>query len=83
LFSLAAVRRERDGDERLNKFDAQSVPMIAVGHSIQQIILLSHRLIMCFSPMLLVELDLATNINLEHSFIDWMSQPPFFNFNSP
>jgi len=32
LFSLAAVRREHDGNERLNKFDAQSVPMIAVGH---------------------------------------------------
>lgn len=30
-FSLAAVRRERVGDERLNKFDSQTVPMIAVG----------------------------------------------------
>jgi hypothetical protein len=31
LFSLAAVRRERVGDEHLSKFDSQSVPMIAVG----------------------------------------------------
>jgi hypothetical protein len=30
-FSLAAVRCERVGDERLNKFDSQTVPMIAVG----------------------------------------------------
>jgi len=31
MFSLAAVRRERVGDERVNKFDSQTVPMIAVG----------------------------------------------------
>jgi hypothetical protein len=31
MFGLAAVRRERIGDTTLNKFDAQSVPMIAVG----------------------------------------------------
>jgi len=31
MFGLAAVRRERIGDSSLNKFDAQSVPMIAVG----------------------------------------------------
>ena len=31
LFSLAAVRRERQGDTRLGKFDAQSTPMIAIG----------------------------------------------------
>jgi hypothetical protein len=28
---LAAVRRERVGDERIHKFDSQSLPMIAVG----------------------------------------------------
>ncbi len=32
LFGLAAVRRERVGDTTLNKFDPQSIPMIAVGH---------------------------------------------------
>jgi hypothetical protein len=31
MFGLAAVRRERVGDSRLNKFDSQSIPMIAVG----------------------------------------------------
>jgi hypothetical protein len=31
MFGLAAVRREHSGDERLNKFDSQSLPMIAVG----------------------------------------------------
>jgi hypothetical protein len=31
LFSLAAVRREWVGDDRLSKFDSQSVPMIAIG----------------------------------------------------
>jgi len=31
LFGLAAVRRERVGDTSLNKFDPQSIPMIAVG----------------------------------------------------
>jgi len=31
LFSLAAVRRERSNDMHLGKFEAQSVPMIAVG----------------------------------------------------
>ena len=31
MFGLAAVRRERVGDSNLNKFDAQSLPMIAVG----------------------------------------------------
>ncbi len=31
LFSLAAVRHERVGDSTLNKFDNQSIPMIAVG----------------------------------------------------
>jgi hypothetical protein len=31
LFSLAAVRRERTGDNSLSKFDSQSLPMIAVG----------------------------------------------------
>jgi len=31
MFGLAAVRRERVGDSALNKFDAQSLPMIAVG----------------------------------------------------
>jgi hypothetical protein len=31
LFSLAAVRRERVGDTTLSKFEAQSIPMIAVG----------------------------------------------------
>jgi len=31
LFGLAAVRRERVGDTTLNKFDPQSIPMIAVG----------------------------------------------------
>jgi len=31
MFGLAAVRRERIGDTTLNKFDAQSVPMIVVG----------------------------------------------------
>jgi hypothetical protein len=30
-FCLAAVRRERVGDERIHKFDSQSLPMIAVG----------------------------------------------------
>jgi hypothetical protein len=32
LFSLAAVHREREGDSKLNKFETQSIPMIAVGH---------------------------------------------------
>jgi hypothetical protein len=31
LFSFAAVRRERIGDDKLAKFDPQSVPMIAIG----------------------------------------------------
>jgi len=31
LFALAAVRRERIGDSTLNKFDSQSIPMIAIG----------------------------------------------------
>ena len=31
MFSLAAVRRERDGDSRLGKFEAQSIPTIVVG----------------------------------------------------
>ena len=31
LFSLAAVRCERVGDNSLSKFDSQSIPMIAVG----------------------------------------------------
>jgi hypothetical protein len=31
-FSLAAVRRERDGDQVLSKFDPQSIPMITIGH---------------------------------------------------
>jgi len=31
LFSLAAVKRERIGDNTLSKFDSQSIPMIAVG----------------------------------------------------
>ena len=31
LFSLAAVRHERIGDEKLQKFDSQSLPMIAIG----------------------------------------------------
>jgi hypothetical protein len=30
-FALAAVRRERNGDNTLEKFDSQSVPMIAIG----------------------------------------------------
>jgi hypothetical protein len=30
LFALAAVRRERVGDTSLNKFDPQSLPMIAI-----------------------------------------------------
>jgi len=32
FFSLAAVRHERIGDEKLQKFDSQSLPMIAIGH---------------------------------------------------
>jgi hypothetical protein len=32
LFSVAAVRRERHGDLHLGNFEAQSLPMIAVGH---------------------------------------------------
>jgi hypothetical protein len=31
LFSLAAVRREHIGDDKLTKFESQSLPMIAVG----------------------------------------------------
>ncbi len=31
LFSVAAIRRERHGDVHLGKFEAQSIPMIAVG----------------------------------------------------
>jgi hypothetical protein len=31
LFSLAAVRREHQGNTHLNKFEAQSTPMIAIG----------------------------------------------------
>ncbi len=31
LFGLVAVRRERIGDDKLSKFDAQSLPMIAIG----------------------------------------------------
>jgi hypothetical protein len=31
LFSLAAVKRERIGDNNISKFDSQSIPMIAVG----------------------------------------------------
>ncbi len=32
LFSLAAVRCEHVGDSKLNKFEPQSIPIIAVGH---------------------------------------------------
>jgi hypothetical protein len=32
MFGLAAVRRERVGNSQLGKFEAQSTPMIAVGH---------------------------------------------------
>lgn len=32
MFSLAAVHGERVGDEKLTKFDSQSLPMITVGH---------------------------------------------------
>ncbi len=31
LFSLATVRRERIGDDKLTKFEAHSLPMIAIG----------------------------------------------------
>ncbi len=31
MFSLAAVQREQIGDDKLTKFDSQSLPMIAVG----------------------------------------------------
>ena len=31
MFGLAAVKRERQGDNVLGKFDSQSIPMIAVG----------------------------------------------------
>jgi hypothetical protein len=31
LFSLAAVRCDRTGDQRLGKFESQSIPMIAIG----------------------------------------------------
>jgi hypothetical protein len=31
LFSIAAVQREQVGDDRLSKFDLQSVPMIVIG----------------------------------------------------
>ena len=31
MFGLAAVKRERKGDNVLGKFESQSVPMIAVG----------------------------------------------------
>jgi hypothetical protein len=31
-FALAAVRHEHIGDTSLNKFEAQSIPMIAIGH---------------------------------------------------
>jgi hypothetical protein len=31
LFSLAAVRRERIGDDKLNKFDSQNLPMFTIG----------------------------------------------------
>jgi hypothetical protein len=31
MFGLAAVRRERVGNSRINKFESQSIPMIAVG----------------------------------------------------
>ncbi len=31
LFSLSAVCRERLGDDKLTKFDSESVPMIAIG----------------------------------------------------
>ena len=30
-FALVAVRRERHGDDTLEKFDSQSIPMIAIG----------------------------------------------------
>jgi hypothetical protein len=30
-FSLAAVRREHIGDDKLTKFDSQNLPMIAIG----------------------------------------------------
>jgi hypothetical protein len=32
LFSLAAVRHEHIGDDKLTKFELQSLPMIAIGH---------------------------------------------------
>jgi hypothetical protein len=31
-FTLAAVRQERKGDENLQKFESQTLPMIAIGH---------------------------------------------------
>ncbi|MFN9979868.1 MAG: hypothetical protein ACK53Y_08140, partial [bacterium] len=31
MFSLAAVQREHIGDDKLSKFESQSLPMIAIG----------------------------------------------------
>jgi hypothetical protein len=31
MFGLTAVRREKVGDSSLNKFESQSIPMIAIG----------------------------------------------------
>lgn len=35
LFGLAAIKRARDGDSRLGKFESQSIPIIAVGQCLK------------------------------------------------
>jgi hypothetical protein len=83
MFGLAAVRRERQGDCRLQKFESQSIPMIVVGRcqipmvfsfTILQMAPLCRPSIISSNTTLLVELNLGIHINLELSCIDWMKQ---------
>jgi hypothetical protein len=71
--SLAAVRREKIGDDKLNKFDSQSLPMIAIGchptsndlqfyNPINETIF--HPLTILFNTILQVEPVLVISINL-------------------
>jgi hypothetical protein len=69
MFGLAAVRRERIGDSKLTKFDAQS-PNDCSGSlllAILQMGPLCLQLIIVFNHTLRVELASGTNINPEDS----------------
>jgi hypothetical protein len=79
-FTLAAVRRERLGDDILPKFESQSVPMITLGRcpnlmvynfTTPLLVVLFHRLIIPSNIMYQVGQGLAFGINRGPSFTDW------------